>query len=82
MLILSHASPFPSPDHLSFPFALSAAAIVAPSAGNQLHAHYVTTALLQFHALRPDDAKWVLDELPMREAIHYGLVIGAYARAG
>ncbi|KAL5218838.1 hypothetical protein ABZP36_019522 [Zizania latifolia] len=93
MLMLSPASPLPSPDHLSFPFALSAAAIVVPSPGNQLHAllvknglfpadHYVTTALLQLHAPRPDDARRVFDELPRREAIHYDLVIGAYARAG
>uniref|UniRef100_A0A0E0D689 Pentacotripeptide-repeat region of PRORP domain-containing protein n=1 Tax=Oryza meridionalis TaxID=40149 RepID=A0A0E0D689_9ORYZ len=93
LLMLSPASPLPPPDHLSFPFALSAAAAVSPSPGTQLHAllvknglfpsdHYVTTALLQLHAARPDDARRVFDELPRREAIHYDLVIGAYARAG
>ncbi|XP_020163052.1 putative pentatricopeptide repeat-containing protein At3g28640 [Aegilops tauschii subsp. strangulata] len=95
LLMLSPASPLPGPDHLSFPFALSAAAAapVAPPPGPQLHAllvknalfpsdHYVTTALLQLHAPRPDDARRVFDELPRREAIHYDLVIGAYARAG
>ncbi|EEE59880.1 hypothetical protein OsJ_12480 [Oryza sativa Japonica Group] len=91
--MLSPASPLPPPDHLSFPFALSAAAAVSPSPGTQLHAllvknglfpsdHYVATALLQLHAARPDDARRVFDELPRREAIHYDLVIGAYARAG
>ncbi|BAF13100.1 Os03g0735200, partial [Oryza sativa Japonica Group] len=93
LLMLSPASPLPPPDHLSFPFALSAAAAVSPSPGTQLHAllvknglfpsdHYVATALLQLHAARPDDARRVFDELPRREAIHYDLVIGAYARAG
>jgi pentatricopeptide repeat protein len=92
-LMLSPASPLPAPDHLSFPFALSAAAAVDDSSGQQLHAllvknalfpadHYVTTALLQLHAPRPDLARRVFDELPRREAIHYDLVIGAYARAG
>uniref|UniRef100_A0A0E0KIQ2 Pentatricopeptide n=1 Tax=Oryza punctata TaxID=4537 RepID=A0A0E0KIQ2_ORYPU len=93
LLMLSPASPLPPPDHLSFPFALSAAAAVSPSPGTQLHAlvvknglfpsdHYVTTALLQLHAARPDDARKVFDELSRREAIHYDLMIGAYARAG
>ncbi|KAK8444219.1 hypothetical protein SEVIR_9G100800v4 [Setaria viridis] len=98
--MLSPATPLPAPDHLSFPFALSAAAAVdAPDsssdagAGAQLHAllvrnalfpvdHYVTTALLQLYAPRPELARRVFDELPRREAIHYDLVIGAYARAG
>ncbi|RLN16300.1 putative pentatricopeptide repeat-containing protein [Panicum miliaceum] len=98
--MLSPATPLPAPDHLSFPFALSAAAAAfdAPDssdagAGAQLHAllvrnalfpadHYVTTALLQVYAPRPELARRVLDELPRREAIHYDLVIGAYARAG
>ncbi|GJN23406.1 hypothetical protein PR202_gb11053 [Eleusine coracana subsp. coracana] len=91
--MLSPASPLPAPDHLSFPFALSAAAALGDSSGPQLHAllvknalfpadHYVTTALLQLHAPRPDLARRVFDELPRREAIHYDLVIGAYARAG
>jgi pentatricopeptide repeat protein len=39
--------------------------------------HYVTTE----HAPRPDLAWWVFVELPQREAIHYDLVIEAYARA-
>uniref|UniRef100_A0A0E0GH22 Uncharacterized protein n=2 Tax=Oryza TaxID=4527 RepID=A0A0E0GH22_ORYNI len=93
LLMLSPASPLPPPDHLSFPFALSAAATVSPSPGPQLHAllvknghfpsdHYVTTALLQLHAARPDDARRMFDELPRREAIHYDLVIGAYTRTG
>ncbi|KAF0914318.1 hypothetical protein E2562_028204 [Oryza meyeriana var. granulata] len=93
VLMLSPDSPLPSPDHLSFPFALSAAAAVSPSPGSQFHAlvvknglfpsdHYVTTALLQLHAPCPDDARRVFDELPRREAIHYDLVIGAYTRAG
>uniref|UniRef100_A0A0D9XLU6 Pentacotripeptide-repeat region of PRORP domain-containing protein n=1 Tax=Leersia perrieri TaxID=77586 RepID=A0A0D9XLU6_9ORYZ len=92
-LMLSTDSPLPPPDHLSFPFALSAAATVVLSPGSQIHAlvvkngmfpsdHYVTTALLQLHAARPDDARRVFDELPKREAIHYDLVIGAYTRAG
>ncbi|KAL6843597.1 hypothetical protein ACP4OV_026659 [Aristida adscensionis] len=96
-LMLSPASPLPAPDHLSFPFALSAAAALAapdsPGAGAQLHAllrkaalfpadHYVTTALLQLHAPRPELARRVFDELPRREAIHYDLLVGAYARAG
>ncbi|XP_062214676.1 putative pentatricopeptide repeat-containing protein At3g28640 [Phragmites australis] len=97
-LMLSPASPLPAPDHLSFPFALSAAAALAHDAapdspGAQLHAlllknalfpcdHYVTTALLQFYAPRPDIARRVFDELPLREAIHYDLLIGAYARGG
>ncbi|KAG2535429.1 hypothetical protein PVAP13_9NG113900 [Panicum virgatum] len=97
--MLSPATPLPAPDHLSFPFALSAAAAVdAPGssdagAGPQLHAllvrnaffpadHYVTTALLQVYAPRPELARRVFDELPRREAIHYDLVIGAFARAG
>ncbi|XP_051178485.1 putative pentatricopeptide repeat-containing protein At3g28640 [Lolium perenne] len=96
LLMLSPSSPLPSPDHLSFPFALSAAAAAAPITpppGPQLQAlllknalfpsdHYVTTALLQLHAPRPADARRVFDELPRREAIHYDLLIGAYARAG
>lgn len=92
-LMLSPASPLPAPDHLSFPFALSAAAALDDSSGPQLHAlllknalfpadHYVTTALLQLHAPRPELARKVFDELPRREAIHYDLVIGAFARAG
>jgi len=95
----------PAPDHLSFPFALSAAAALDaapdPSSsssagagpGPQLHAllvrnalfpadHYVTTALLQLYSPRPDLARRVFDELPRREAIHYDLLIGSYARAG
>ncbi|CAL4918891.1 unnamed protein product [Urochloa decumbens] len=100
--MISPATPLPAPDHLSFPFALAAAAAVvdAPNSssdagagpGAQLHAllvrnalfpadHYVTTALLQLYAPRPDLARRVFDELPQREAIHYELVIGAYARA-
>nr|AAN06844.1 Putative subtilase [Oryza sativa Japonica Group]ABF94083.1 Subtilisin N-terminal Region family protein [Oryza sativa Japonica Group] len=35
LLMLSPASPLPPPDHLSFPFALSAA--ISPSHGNQAH---------------------------------------------
>ncbi|XP_066364406.1 putative pentatricopeptide repeat-containing protein At3g28640 isoform X2 [Miscanthus floridulus] len=103
--MLSPATPpaLPAPDHLSFPFALSAAAALdaAPdpssSAGTgpgpQLHAvlvrnalfpadHYVTTALLQLYSPHPDLARRVFDELPRREAIHYDLLIGSYARAG
>ncbi|KAF8675437.1 hypothetical protein HU200_047807 [Digitaria exilis] len=97
--MLSPATPLPAPDHLSFPFALSAAAALDGSAssdlgaGAQLHAllvrnalfpadHYVTTAMLQLYAARPELARRVFDELPRREAIHYDLVIGAYARAG
>ncbi|CAD6273258.1 unnamed protein product [Miscanthus lutarioriparius] len=102
--MLSPATPpaLPAPDHLSFPFALSAAAALdaAPdpssSAGTgpgpQLHAvlvrnalfpadHYVTTALLQLYSPHPDLARRVFDELPRREAIHYDLLIGSYARA-
>ncbi|CAD6334899.1 unnamed protein product [Miscanthus lutarioriparius] len=105
-LMLSPTTPpaLPAPDHLSFPFALSAAAALdappdpssssSPSAaGPQLHAllvrnalfpadHYVTTALLQLYSPRPDLARRVFDELPRREAIHYDLLIGSYARAG
>ncbi|XP_062212332.1 putative pentatricopeptide repeat-containing protein At3g28640 [Phragmites australis] len=97
-LMLAPAAPLPAPDHLSFPFALSAAAAAlddthSPGAGQQLHAlltkialfpsdHYVTTALIQLYAPRPDLARRVFDGLPRREAIHYDLVIGAYARAG
>lgn len=104
-LMLSPTTPpaLPAPDHLSFPFALSAAAALdaAPSSsaaagtgpGPQLHAllvrnalfpadHYVTTALLQLYSPRPDLARRVFDELPRREAIHYDLLIGSYARAG
>uniref|UniRef100_A0A0D9VYP2 Pentatricopeptide repeat-containing protein n=1 Tax=Leersia perrieri TaxID=77586 RepID=A0A0D9VYP2_9ORYZ len=91
VLMLSTDSPLPPPDHLSFPFALSAA--VDPCPGRQIHAlvvknglfpsdHYVTTALLQLHAAWPDDARKVFDEFPRREAIHYDLVIGTYTRAG
>jgi pentatricopeptide repeat protein len=91
----------PAPDHLSFPFALSAAAALdattpsssSYSTGPQLHAllvrnalfpadHYVTTALLQLYSPHPDLARRVFDELPRREAIHYDLLIGSYARAG
>ncbi|OEL25884.1 putative pentatricopeptide repeat-containing protein [Dichanthelium oligosanthes] len=98
-LMLCPATALPAPDHLSFPFALSAAAAAldAPDStrgpGAQLHAllvrnalfpadHYVTTALLQLYAPRPDLARRVFDELTRREAIHYDLVVGAYARAG
>ncbi|CAN6309459.1 unnamed protein product [Urochloa humidicola] len=97
--MISPATPLPAPDHLSFPFALSAAAAVDgpdssdAGAGAQLHAllvrnalfpadHYITTALLQLYAPRPDLARRVFDELPRREAIHYDLVIGAYSSAG
>ncbi|KAG0516564.1 LOW QUALITY PROTEIN: hypothetical protein BDA96_09G014000 [Sorghum bicolor] len=44
--------------------------------------HYVTTALLQLYSPHPDLARRVFDELPRREAIHYDLLIGSYARAG
>ncbi|KAJ1273424.1 hypothetical protein BS78_06G279400 [Paspalum vaginatum] len=50
-LMLSHATPLPAPDHLSFPFALSAAAALdAPESsragtGAQLHALLVRNAL-------------------------------------
>ncbi|KAK8948692.1 putative pentatricopeptide repeat-containing protein [Platanthera zijinensis] len=86
-----------SPDHLSFPFALSACVSI-PSFpfGTQIHAvviknglsstdHFVQTAVLRLYSQSQDDvgqAQKLFDEITQPDAVHVDVLMNGYLRLG
>ncbi|MQL92525.1 hypothetical protein Taro_025146 [Colocasia esculenta] len=84
------------PDHLTFPFVLHAcASLPSHLPGQQVHAfvyknglasadHYVQTALLRFYVgfmeEFADGAQKLFDEIPMRDAVHWDVLMNGYMR--
>ncbi|XP_072972620.1 putative pentatricopeptide repeat-containing protein At3g28640 [Typha angustifolia] len=94
MLQNTSANSFPSPNHLSFPFAIASSSLL-PSlfSGAQLHAlvfknglspsdHFVQTALLRLYSRLPNLSQNLFDETPQRDHVHYDVLMNAYLRAG
>ncbi|XP_065030043.1 putative pentatricopeptide repeat-containing protein At3g28640 [Musa acuminata AAA Group] len=81
-------------DHHSFPFALAACGASGSLAtGAQIHAlvvknglfsadHYVQTAVLRLYCNATDEAAKVFDEISVRDAVHYDVLMNAFIRAG